>query len=227
MADGSTLSVSGTLTGPKMVQKLTGINGYDLEIPLSVHMAFFSYVDRPGIIGAVGKILGDANVNIAGMQVSRDDETAKALVALILEKTIPMTSWRRSRPRSAPRPCGSSTWSDTADAATAAAARPAQRSGSTGGHRPAGMSRPLVSARPAAHHPPPGGSGESPAPRMPDGGLPAPSESVDTGARVAHVSSVERPDGERDLTGTRTSTYRRSMQRLEVLILIPSRGEVR
>jgi len=89
MADGSTLSVSGTLTGPKMVQKLTGINGYDLEIPLSVHMAFFSYVDRPGVIGAVGKILGDANVNIAGMQVSRDDVTGKALVALILDNEIP------------------------------------------------------------------------------------------------------------------------------------------
>ena len=44
---------------------------------------------------------------------------------------------------------------------------------------------------------------------------------------VAYVSSVERPDGERGLTGTWTSTYRRSMQRLEVLVLIPSRGEVR
>ena len=72
-----------------MVQKLIGINGYDLEIPLSVHMAFFSYEDRPGVIGAVGRLLGDADVNIAGMQVSRDDDAAKALVALTVDQTIP------------------------------------------------------------------------------------------------------------------------------------------
>ena len=89
MADGSTLSVSGTLTGPKMVQKLTGINGYDLEIPLSVHMAFFSYVDRPGVIGAVGRILGDANVNIAGMQVSREADGEHALIVLTVDQVIP------------------------------------------------------------------------------------------------------------------------------------------
>jgi D-3-phosphoglycerate dehydrogenase len=89
LADGTTLSVSGTLTGPKMVQKLIGINGYDLEIPLSTHMAFFAYEDRPGVIGAVGKLLGDADVNIAGMQVSRDDEAVKALVALTVDDTIP------------------------------------------------------------------------------------------------------------------------------------------
>jgi D-3-phosphoglycerate dehydrogenase len=35
-------------------------------------MAFLSYVDRPGVIGAFGRLLGDAGVNIAGMQVSRD-----------------------------------------------------------------------------------------------------------------------------------------------------------
>ena len=89
LADGTTVSISGTLTGPKMVQKLIGINGYDLEIPISTHMAFFAYEDRPGVIGVVGKLLGDADVNIAGMQVSRDDDAAKALVALTVDSVIP------------------------------------------------------------------------------------------------------------------------------------------
>ena len=89
LADGTTVSVAGTLTGPKMVQKLIGINGYDLEIPLSRHMAFFSYVDRPGVIGTVGRLLGDADVNIAGMQVSRDDTKGEALVALTVDSLIP------------------------------------------------------------------------------------------------------------------------------------------
>lgn len=89
LADGSSVSVAGTLTGPKMVQKVIGINGFDLEVALSQHMAFFSYEDRPGVVGAIGRLLGDAQVNIAGMQVARNDETGTALVALTVDSAIP------------------------------------------------------------------------------------------------------------------------------------------
>ncbi len=89
LADGATVSVAGTLTGPKMVQKIIGVNGFDIEVPLSRHMAFFSYVDRPGVIGALGRLLGDADVNIAAMQVSRNDESGTALVALTVDSAIP------------------------------------------------------------------------------------------------------------------------------------------
>jgi D-3-phosphoglycerate dehydrogenase len=89
LADGTTVSVAGTLTGPKMVEKIVGVNGFDLEIPISDNMVFFSYVDRPGVIGCVGKLLGDADVNIAGMQVSRIDELGEALVALTVDSAIP------------------------------------------------------------------------------------------------------------------------------------------
>ena len=53
-------------------------------------MAFFAYEDRPGVIGAVGRLLGDADVNIAAMQVSRDDDQGKALVALTVDQAIPV-----------------------------------------------------------------------------------------------------------------------------------------
>ncbi|MBP6996684.1 MAG: phosphoglycerate dehydrogenase [Phycicoccus sp.] len=89
LADGRVVSVAGTLTGPKMVQKVIGVNGFDLEIPISQHMAFYTYKDRPGVIGALGKLLGDASVNIAGMQVSRKDQTGEALVALTVDSAIP------------------------------------------------------------------------------------------------------------------------------------------
>ncbi|PKW25937.1 phosphoglycerate dehydrogenase [Phycicoccus duodecadis] len=89
LADGTVVSVAGTLTGPKMVQKVIGVNGFDLEVPMSRHMAFFSYVDRPGVIGALGRLLGDADVNIASMQVSRQDEGGTALVALTVDSAIP------------------------------------------------------------------------------------------------------------------------------------------
>lgn len=89
LADGSVVSVSGTLTGPKMVEKLVGINGYDLEVPLSDHMLIFEYSDRPGIIGAVGKILGDADINIGGMQVSRQDD--RAIGVLNVDGPVPQS----------------------------------------------------------------------------------------------------------------------------------------
>ena len=89
LADGTTVSVSGTLTGPRMVEKVVGLNGFDLEVPISEHMAFFTYTDRPGIVGAVGRLLGEADVNIGGMQVARDTKGGRALVALTVDSEIP------------------------------------------------------------------------------------------------------------------------------------------
>lgn len=89
LADGRVVSVAGTLTGPRMVPKIIGINGFDLEIPLSEHMAFFTYEDRPGVIGQIGNMLGSADVNIATMQVARNDDATEALVALTVDHKIP------------------------------------------------------------------------------------------------------------------------------------------
>ena len=89
LADGTTVSVAGTLTGPRMIEKIVGLNGFDLEVPISEHMAFFTYKDRPGIVGAVGRLLGEANINIGGMQVARDERGGKALVALTVDSAIP------------------------------------------------------------------------------------------------------------------------------------------
>ena len=70
-----------------MVEKLVGINGYDLEVPLSDHMLVFEYSDRPGVIGNVGRILGDAGINIGGMQVSRQDD--RAIGVLNVDSAVP------------------------------------------------------------------------------------------------------------------------------------------
>lgn len=89
LADGSTISVAGTLTGPRLIEKIVGVNGFDIEVPLTEHLAFFTYVDRPGVIGTVGRLLGDADVNIAGMQVARNEKGGQALVALTVDSRIP------------------------------------------------------------------------------------------------------------------------------------------
>ncbi len=89
LADGTVRSVSGTLTGPKMVQKITEVDGFDLEVPISRHMAFFRYIDRPGVIGTLGRLLGEGSINIAAMQVSRHDESGRAMVGLTVDSAIP------------------------------------------------------------------------------------------------------------------------------------------
>lgn len=83
--DGTTLAVSGTITGPKHVHKLVGIDGYDLEVALAGHMLVMRYTDRPGVIGAIGRLLGDAGVNIAGMQVGRTAAGGAAVSVLTLD----------------------------------------------------------------------------------------------------------------------------------------------
>jgi D-3-phosphoglycerate dehydrogenase len=89
LADGTEVSVAGTLTGPKQIEKVVGVHGVELEVTLSAHMAFFRYTDRPGVIGVMGRLLGDAGVNIAGMQVGRDHEGGAAVVALTVDSAIP------------------------------------------------------------------------------------------------------------------------------------------
>ena len=86
--DGKQISVAGTLTGPKQAQKLIEINGYDLELPLTDHLLVFEYEDRPGVVATYGALLGDAGINIAGLQISRDDRQGKALSVLSVDSSV-------------------------------------------------------------------------------------------------------------------------------------------
>ena len=86
---GQVISVSGTLTGQRQVEKLIEVNGFDMEIALAEHMVFLTYTDRPGIVGVVGQILGSEGINIAGMQVCRDARGGHALIVLTVDSAIP------------------------------------------------------------------------------------------------------------------------------------------
>jgi D-3-phosphoglycerate dehydrogenase / 2-oxoglutarate reductase len=89
MPDGQVVSVSGTLSGPQHLQKLVEVNGFEMEIAAAEHMAFFTYIDRPGIVGIVGQILGGQAINIAGMQVCRDAMGGRALIVLTVDSALP------------------------------------------------------------------------------------------------------------------------------------------
>jgi len=89
LPDGSTVSVSGTLTGPRQVQKLVELDGFDIDVMPEGHLLFFRYVDRPGIVGTLGQLLGDAGINIAGMQVSRLSIGGNTVMAVAVDSPIP------------------------------------------------------------------------------------------------------------------------------------------
>jgi D-3-phosphoglycerate dehydrogenase len=89
LADGSQVSVGGTLIGMSQRERLVSVNDFPVDLEPTDHLAFLTYPDRPGMVGTVGRILGDAGVNIAGMQVSRDSKGGHALVALSVDTAIP------------------------------------------------------------------------------------------------------------------------------------------
>jgi D-3-phosphoglycerate dehydrogenase / 2-oxoglutarate reductase len=89
LADGTTVEVSGTLSGTKMVEKIIGLNGYDIEVPLADHHIVMFYMDRPGIIAVYGKEFGEAGINIAGMQVARRSAGGQALSILTVDSPVP------------------------------------------------------------------------------------------------------------------------------------------
>ncbi|MEV7428574.1 phosphoglycerate dehydrogenase [Nocardioides sp. NPDC092400] len=89
LADGSQVSVSGTLVGLAQRERLVEVDGFAVDLEPTDHLAFLRYADRPGMVGTVGGILGDAGVNIAGMQVARQAKGGEALVALSVDSAIP------------------------------------------------------------------------------------------------------------------------------------------
>jgi D-3-phosphoglycerate dehydrogenase len=89
LPDGRVVSVSGThVAGPRESVKLTELDGFELELTADGVLLFFRYSDRPGVVGTIGSILGDAGVNIAGMQVSRLEAGGEALMTLTVDNPV-------------------------------------------------------------------------------------------------------------------------------------------
>ncbi|WP_430592481.1 phosphoglycerate dehydrogenase [Humidisolicoccus flavus] len=86
---GQTVSASGTLTGPKQIEKIVAINGQDVEVPFAKHHIVMEYVDRPGIVAIYGREFGESQINIAGMQIARTEEGGTALSVISVDQAAP------------------------------------------------------------------------------------------------------------------------------------------
>jgi D-3-phosphoglycerate dehydrogenase len=93
-------SISGTLTGRRGEQRIVEIDGHSFDVPPAEHMLVISNDDRPGVIGSVGVILGNAEVNITDMDVGRvaDADTAVMLLATTTEVPADVLDALRAAP---------------------------------------------------------------------------------------------------------------------------------
>ncbi|HEV7956586.1 MAG: serA [Microbacteriaceae bacterium] len=89
LSNGAQISVSGTLTGTKQIEKIVEVNGYDVEVPIAEHLVVMIYTDRPGIVAIYGREFGDAGINIAGLQISRREAGGQALSVLTVDSPVP------------------------------------------------------------------------------------------------------------------------------------------
>ncbi len=79
---GSGRSISATLTGRRADQRIVLIDEHTFDVPPSDYMLMIKNDDRPGVIGVVGTLLGDAGVNIADMDVGRADVPGTAVMLI-------------------------------------------------------------------------------------------------------------------------------------------------
>jgi len=86
--DGEPVTVSGSVLG-RDHGRVTQVNGFEIEVTPAGHMVFFTYLDRPGIIGKVGTLLGEHDINIATMDVGRKAEGGDALMCLTVDTEAP------------------------------------------------------------------------------------------------------------------------------------------
>ena len=83
-----THSVAGALLGDNEI-RITSIDEFPINVPPSRYMLFTLHRDMPGIIGKIGSLLGNFNVNIASMQVGRKITRGDAVMVLSIDDPIP------------------------------------------------------------------------------------------------------------------------------------------
>jgi D-3-phosphoglycerate dehydrogenase len=82
-------SISGTMQGRRGEQRIVMINGHTFDVPPADDMLMVTNDDRPGVIGTVGTLLGNAGVNIADMDVGRSETHGLAVMLIAPTSPVP------------------------------------------------------------------------------------------------------------------------------------------
>ena len=79
--------VSGTLF--EGAPRIVGLRDYTMDFLPEPHMLLLSYQDRPGMIGKIGTVLGQHDINIAFMNLGRREKKGEAMVILSVDSPVP------------------------------------------------------------------------------------------------------------------------------------------
>ncbi|MBR6343616.1 MAG: phosphoglycerate dehydrogenase [Selenomonadaceae bacterium] len=86
-AGGKEFSVQGTLFGNE--GRIVRINRFRVDVDPHARILICPHINRPGVIGVVGSLMGDAGINISGMQVGKTDVEGTNLMVLSVDHDIP------------------------------------------------------------------------------------------------------------------------------------------
>ncbi|MDL1957180.1 MAG: phosphoglycerate dehydrogenase [Candidatus Desulfofervidus auxilii] len=85
---GEKKSITGTIFG-KNKPRIVRLDGFALEAVPEGHMLLIQNVDRPGVIGNIGTVLGRHQINIGRMHVGQDEVTGQTLILLSTNIPVP------------------------------------------------------------------------------------------------------------------------------------------
>ncbi len=88
-ADDSSLQMTNELRQRAIAPRLVMMDDHTVEVPPAPHMVVVRNDDRAGMIGAVGTILGEAQVSISSMAVGPSATGHTALMVLSTEREVP------------------------------------------------------------------------------------------------------------------------------------------
>jgi D-3-phosphoglycerate dehydrogenase / 2-oxoglutarate reductase len=83
-----TTEVAGTGVGPRNIPYLARVWSEDFYLPFAEHLAIFRYTDQPGMIGRVGTIFGEEDVNIVSAAVGAEPDSDTAVMALTTDAPV-------------------------------------------------------------------------------------------------------------------------------------------
>jgi D-3-phosphoglycerate dehydrogenase len=86
-SDEKTLPVSGTVFGKDAI-RLVDFFGYHMDFEPAANVIAMQNIDKPGIIGKVGTVLGARNINITSMNWSSKKDKQKAVSFVSVENDI-------------------------------------------------------------------------------------------------------------------------------------------
>ena len=81
------VTFAGTVFGKDEI-RIVNFGGYEVDFEPTPFMLIVQNYDRPGVIGKIGTILGEAGVNIATMRVSQNRREERALMVLNVDQEV-------------------------------------------------------------------------------------------------------------------------------------------